>query len=151
MQGRYVTIGLCSSLLLLSFLGVSLAHHARMHSGNMRAMILALAVDPVRPQVLYTGSFGRGVFKTTDGGKLWSAINDGLENLYVRTLIIDPAQPATLYAGTDEGLFKSTNGGQQWVAMHNGLGKASIRCLLLDPAASTTIYVGTGDGVWQDR
>jgi len=48
------------------------------------------------------------VFKSTDGGASWSAINSGLTNIRVRALAIDPANPTTLYAGTDgSSVFKT--------------------------------------------
>ena len=69
MRLRYVaTLLLGLNLLLIPMTDCAYAHHTRMHSGNLRAMILALAVDPTRQGVLYSGSFGRGVFKTTEGG-----------------------------------------------------------------------------------
>lgn len=37
------------------------------------------------------------------------------------SLAIDPASPATLYAGTYGGVFKSTNGGASSSAAHAGL------------------------------
>jgi photosystem II stability/assembly factor-like uncharacterized protein len=49
------------------------------------------------------------VFKSTNGGANWSAVNTGLTNLYVNALAIDPTNPNTLYAGTNGGgVFKST-------------------------------------------
>ena len=44
--------------------------------------------------------FGGGVFKSTNGGGSWTAINTGLTNPNVLALAIDPSAPATLYAGT---------------------------------------------------
>ena len=82
--------------------------------------IAALAIDPSTPTTLYAGTSGGGVFKSTDGGGSWRAINTGLNTTFVvSALVIDPATPATLYAGTGRGLvsgdasgvFKSTNGG----------------------------------------
>ena len=40
------------------------------------------------------------MFKSTNGGSNWSAVNTGLTNTVVLALAIDPATPATLYAGT---------------------------------------------------
>jgi hypothetical protein len=40
------------------------------------------------------------VFKSTNGGANWSAVNTGLTNTDVRALAIDPTTPTTLYAGT---------------------------------------------------
>jgi len=37
----------------------------------------ALAIHPVTPQTLYAGT-GGGVFKSTDGGGTWTAMNGGL-------------------------------------------------------------------------
>ena len=51
------------------------------------------------PTTLYAGTWG-GVFKSTNGGGNWSAVNTGLTDTYVNALAIDPATPATLYAGT---------------------------------------------------
>jgi hypothetical protein len=44
------------------------------------------------------------VFKSTDGGAHWAAVNGGLTNLFVNTLAVDPTG-ATIYAGTLSGLF----------------------------------------------
>ena len=71
----------------------------------------ALAIDPSAPATLYAGT-GGGVFKSTNGGGSWTAINAGLITSSVHALAIDPSAPATLYAGTSGGVFKSTNGGE---------------------------------------
>ena len=84
--------------------------------------IYALAINPQTPDTLYAGTYGGGVFKSTNGGTNWTAINTGLTNTNVCALAIDPQTPETLYAGTDGGgVFKSTNGGTNWTAMNTGL------------------------------
>ena len=70
----------------------------------------ALAIDPSAPATLYAGT-DSGVFKSTNAGGNWTAINTGLTNTCVLALVIDPSAPATLYAGTLGGVFKSTDGG----------------------------------------
>ena len=40
--------------------------------------VTALAVDSASPSTVYAGTFGGGVFKTTNGGGSWSAVNSGL-------------------------------------------------------------------------
>src|SRR5262245_16899711 len=73
-----------------------------------------LAIDPQHPGTLYAGTglrdvgpAGAGVFKSTDGGASWNAVNNGLGNTNVLALVLDPAAPATLYTGTDgSGVFK---------------------------------------------
>ena len=53
------------------------------------------------PATLYAGTWGGGVFKSTDGGGNWSPLNTGLTNLWVQALAIDPVTPSTLYAGIE--------------------------------------------------
>jgi hypothetical protein len=57
----------------------------------------------VTPATLYVGTSFHGVFRTTNGGGNWSALNTGLTNTDVRALAVDPATPAIVYAGTDGG------------------------------------------------
>ena len=84
--------------------------------------MLALAMNPVNPAVLYAGTDGGGVFKSANGGANWYAVNNGLTNLQVQGLAIDPMNPEILYAGTDgEGIFKSTDGGASWQPVNSGL------------------------------
>jgi len=78
--------------------------------------IMALAIDPTLPSVVYAGT-NQGVFKSTNGGGSWAAINNGLPGgTTVRALAVDPQTPWTLYAGTNRGVFKSTTGGEHWEA-----------------------------------
>jgi hypothetical protein len=56
--------------------------------------------------ILYAGTAGGGVFKSSDGGANWSWFNDGLANLDVRVLAVAPGSRHTLYAGTAGGVFR---------------------------------------------
>lgn len=98
----------------------------------------ALAIDPRNPATLYAGTSGGGVFKSTNGGGSWTAINTGLISDDVRALAIDPSTPATLYAA-GSGVFKSTNGGGSWTAINAGMASAFVYSLAVDPSAPATL------------
>ncbi len=81
----------------------------------------ALAVDPVNPTTLYVGTYGLfifssgpfyigdGVFKSSNDGAGWQAVNNGLKTRAISALAVDPINPATVYAGTyGGGVFKIT-------------------------------------------
>jgi hypothetical protein len=70
---------------------------------NTGTGVLALAIDPRTPSTLYAGTWGGGVFKSTNSGGNWNAVNTGLTNPSVHTLAIDPQTPMTLHAGTSGG------------------------------------------------
>ena len=65
----------------------------------------AIVFDPANSNILYAGTAGGGVFKSSDGGANWSQFNGGLGNLDVRVLAVAPGSRHTLYAGTSGGVF----------------------------------------------
>jgi len=121
--------------------------------------VYALALSPgyASDRTLFaaTGIYGssNGVYKSTDGGDSWSAVNTGLTNLDVRALALSPAYAIdhNLFAGTyGGGIFKSTDGGASWSAMNEGLGNLFILSLALTSAYPRTLFAGThGSSVWQ--
>jgi photosystem II stability/assembly factor-like uncharacterized protein len=64
----------------------------------------ALAVDPRDPAKLFAGTLQMGVFQSRDGGESWASFNDGLSNLEVHALVIDPAG-SFLHAATNAGVY----------------------------------------------
>jgi photosystem II stability/assembly factor-like uncharacterized protein len=98
-----------------------------------RAGSWALAIASQDKQVLYEGTGYNsltdqaGLYKTTDGGKTWLAINDGLPSRpgpcpsflsttieHIYALAVNPADSQIVYAATSEGLYKTTDGGKSW-------------------------------------
>jgi photosystem II stability/assembly factor-like uncharacterized protein len=68
----------------------------------------------VTPTTLYAGTFGGGVFKSTDGGESWESLSITIGGFAVSgySVVIDPAMPTTVYvAGGLAGVFKSTDRG----------------------------------------
>jgi hypothetical protein len=96
--------------------------------------VLALAIDPGAPTTLYVGTGSGGVFKSTNSGSNWIAVNSGLTGMYVSDLSIDPSTPATLYAGASSGVFKSTNGAGSWTPVNSGLTSTDVRVLTMSRA-----------------
>src|SRR5678815_1934026 len=54
--------------------------------GPPAGTVKALAIDPSTPATVYAGTYSGGVFKSTDGGASWSAINSGLSDPNVSAL-----------------------------------------------------------------
>jgi hypothetical protein len=71
------------------------------NTGLTNLWVHALALSPgyAADQTLFAGTEG-GVFKSTDGGDSWLAMNAGLGNLYIFYLALTPTFPRTLFAGT---------------------------------------------------
>ena len=104
--------------------------------------VRALAIDPSNPATLYAGSFGNGVFKSTDSGNTWVRAGTGLTTPFISALVVDPLAPATVYAGTGDGVFKTTNSGDRWAAVNTGLPNLDVHAFAIDPSNPTTLYAG---------
>jgi hypothetical protein len=118
-------------------------------SSGLRAGFAA-AIDPTQTATIYmAGPFG--ISKSTDGGINWSEMDNGIGDIFVLCLTLDPRVPATLYAGTGNpgtgGLFRSVNGGASW-AMVAGMPPA-VYTIVVDPANSSLIYAANDNGIYR--
>ena len=106
---------------------------------------MALGIDPNTPSTLYAGTYDAGVFKSTDGGSTWNALNTGITtgrtNIPVGALAIDPMEPRRVYAGTyDGGVFAIEQVPPSCVGDCEGADTVAINDLitLVDIALGTT-------------
>jgi len=91
---------------------------------------------------IFAGSYGGGVFLSTNYGADWVSVDSGLTNLYIQALLINGSD---IFAGTCYGLFLSTNNGANWTSINNGLTNANVKTLTL---SGTNIFAGTDGGVF---
>jgi photosystem II stability/assembly factor-like uncharacterized protein len=61
---------------------------------------------------VFVGTYGDGIYKSTNNGGSWTQINNGLTNLYVYSLATH--QNDDIYAGLYLDVCKSTNNGNSW-------------------------------------
>src|SRR2546425_1104850 len=92
-------------------------------------------------QTVYAGSFGRGVFKSEDGGKSWTAVNEGMTDPYVYVVVVAPDK--AVFAGTLRGgIFRSKSGGKSWTPVNAGLERLETQVLFHHQGV---LYAGTAD------
>jgi len=76
------------------------------------------------------GDYQPYIYKTTDYGKTWKKIVNGIEDHhYTRAIRADPVRPGLLYAGTEWGMYISWDDGEQWQKFQLNLPITSIRDL----------------------
>ncbi|HET7451657.1 MAG TPA: hypothetical protein VFL12_02865, partial [Thermoanaerobaculia bacterium] len=115
-----------SVLAVLAILGAAAlparaAVHAWSSNGPFGGPITGLAIDPSNPARLWAVSFNGGVFRSVDAGAHWTPSIDGLADLTVNVIAVDPLHASNLLVGTQEGIFRSTDGGSHWTAGNTGL------------------------------
>jgi photosystem II stability/assembly factor-like uncharacterized protein len=103
-----------------------------------------IAIDPKNSDIIYVAAYGplwsaggdRGIYKTTDGGKTWTAVLSVSENTGCNEVHMDPRNSNILYAtahqrrrqvftyisgGPESAVYKSTDAGATWNKIHKGL------------------------------
>jgi photosystem II stability/assembly factor-like uncharacterized protein len=134
----------------------------RLHDEPLFAEITSLAADPRNFASLYVSTrehydhstqriYQGGLYVSRDGGRQWRRI---LDNHFVQTVAVSPANPQVVYAGTTDhpyhddypaqGLLKSIDGGITWRRENTGLSHHNISCLSISPHDPALLYLGTG-------
>ena len=94
-----------------------------------------------------TGDFAPYLYKTTDYGKSWTKITNGINSEhFTRVLREDPKQKGLLYAGTETGMYISFNDGKNWKPFQLNLPIVPITDLAIK---NNNLVVATqGRSVW---
>ncbi len=104
--------------------------------------VVSIAFHPKNPEIILAGTWGSGLYASTNGGNLWSVRSTPQGVLY--QIELDPEDPDLLYAALSdgEGLRKSTDSGFTWELVEGGL-PAAIGSFALNPKQRSTMYAGT--------
>ncbi|MBS0393604.1 MAG: sialidase [Proteobacteria bacterium] len=127
--------------------------------------IAAAAGVPGDPRIYYAGAASGGIWKSTDGGNLWSPVFDKQSVAAIGALAVAPSDPAVVWAGTGEawvirdsdvmgdGIYKSTDAGRTWRNM--GLRESGrIGRIVVHPTNPDIVYacvLGRTTGPQQDK
>lgn len=165
MRDSLFSILVKSSLLAFSLIAAVTAFPSDSHAvtfnnissvrpASATAKVTAISVAPTTPaSSVFAGTDGGGIYTMSVGGTTWSPVNYQMTSRVLQSMVVHPAAPSVLLAGTKAGVFRSINGGSIWSDVNIGLGNTDIRALAIDPAStvlgSTTVFAGTAAGVYK--
>jgi len=92
--------------------------------------------------------FGVYVYRSVDYGKTFTSIGSNMPAGSVNVIREDPADPNTLYLGTDFGAFVSRSGGQQWQVLGGGLPSVQVSDLAYHPRDRVIVVSTYGRGMY---
>ena len=136
--------------------------------GNIGGRTRVVRFHPLVPTTIFAAGVSGGMWKSDDNGTTWRPAGDGLTNIAVNALLIDPARPDVMYAGTGEGhlreeirgtglplrgngIFVTRNGGGTWQQLPatNTADFLWVNDLEFGVNDKQRIYAATRTGVWR--
>jgi photosystem II stability/assembly factor-like uncharacterized protein len=126
----------------------------------MSGRITDLEGHPTNSRIVYAGTAGGGVWKTSDGGATFTPIFDEHAQS-IGTVAVDPNDPdRRIWVGTGEvwtrnstsagnGLYESTDGGVNWTKIGFDKGER-IGAIEFNPKNSQEAYVAVLGALWGD-
>jgi photosystem II stability/assembly factor-like uncharacterized protein len=109
-----------------------------------------------RGRAFFTAGFGRGLYKSVDGGKTWALKNAGITQkdpfawrivrdskgtLYV--LVARRSEDGSIGSEGDGALYRSTDGSEHWMPVAMPEGSNAPNGLAVDPDDTNRLYLAT--------
>lgn len=88
--------------------------------------LLSITIDPQNAQRLFVGSYGKGIFRSSNGGGSWTPVNSGLADYGngnfagASMLAVDPANSSRVFASMNDGLYRTLDAGASWNRIISG-------------------------------
>lgn len=106
---------------ITSWSKVSMLEASHYSAGTAYAAINAIRLDDQKPHI----------YKTTDGGKTWKEIVNGLPDDPINTVKEDPLKKGLLFAGSERAVYVSFDDGENWQTLRLNMPCSSIRDLVI--------------------
>ncbi len=131
-----------------------------------------IAQHPLDSNILFVGTMGGGIWKTTNGGLSWTCLDNNLPSMSISDIAINPLNPNIIYAATGDavgnysvasyphfhqgqyscGIIKSTDGGNTWAQTgftFQQMQTENIYRLVINPLNPNILMVGCDKGLWR--
>lgn len=100
----------------------------------------------------FSPALGQQIFKTTnlnDPVPIWRPSSNGIPQFPISSLVVDPQDSKTLYAGTDIGVYQSLDGGENWFPYGTGLPRVAVFDVKISNVQRLLRIATHGRGIWE--
>ncbi|MEY5047554.1 MAG: hypothetical protein RLZZ175_913 [Bacteroidota bacterium] len=111
--------------------------------------VRSIAISTKNASLIFAGTESGGAWKSTNGGKSWTATMVKETNQNISALTIDPQNDQIVYAGCESGYYKSVDGGNTWVL--NTSVTSTFNKFIIHPTNSNIIIAATKGGTYKSN
>ncbi|HNQ78147.1 MAG TPA: hypothetical protein PK747_05410 [Acidobacteriota bacterium] len=113
-------------------------------SCDLRDMcITCLTIDPQNINVIFAGTKENGLFKSSDGGNIWTSVNHGINSTQINCITVDPINNKKIYACTAPAtIYESIDGGMTWIELSSIINPSR---LVINPIETNILYILAGE------
>jgi photosystem II stability/assembly factor-like uncharacterized protein len=100
----------------------------------------------------FSPPLGQQIFKTTnlnDPSPTWVPSSNGIPQVPVSSIIVDPQDSNSLFAGTDIGVYHSSDGGATWAPHGTGLPRVAVFDVEISNVQRVLRIATHGKGIWE--
>jgi len=88
------------------------------------------------------------LYKTTDYGETWAAINAGLPEKPINVVVQDRKNANLLFIGTEQGVYVTIDGGQKWLPFKQDMPWVKVTDLVIHPRENDLVVGTYGRGLF---
>jgi photosystem II stability/assembly factor-like uncharacterized protein len=128
----------------------------RIDAGLPVRWVTRVTADRFDAQVVYVtlSGFQRDeheahVYRSANRGATWTAIAANLPDVPANDVLVDAADPQTLFLATDVGVYATRNGGASWFPLGSGMPVQTVFDLTLHAPSRTLVAATHGRGQWK--
>lgn len=108
----------------------------------------AILVSLANYNLVFLGTTGSGLYRSTNGGASWSRVIVGrLNRTYA--LAVAPRTPEVIYAGCEDEVLHSTDGGANWEGWSSGAYGGQNRFVVVPSDSSEQVFCGNELGLFR--
>jgi len=96
---------------------------------------------------ILVGTAGQGILRSVDDGATWHrlGLKEAIEfDGVVRSIAVDPGNPARVLAGADAGMCLSVDGGAHFKLVDSPMNGQTVWAMAYNPSNPLEVYAGTG-------
>jgi len=123
-------------------------------AGLPNASIRDIAFDPKNDSVMavvfdqYQNN-GNKIFITRDAGQTWINITNNLNDMPLRSVVIDHSNASNIYVGAEIGVYVIPMNGNSWSLYNAGLANMSVKEMEINYGSNTLRAATWGRGMWE--